>query len=749
MSSVSHAIVVIAGACGAACLAAAGQAGDGGQPAAATRPPLTSPAAVLGLSAAEIAAAPTAAVHGVATLVFEYAPGATCFTLEHDGRAVCVDGLVYQQRLRAGGAAEPTIDFTPGAVVEVTGTVEPGALAPKIMATTIRVTGTADLPEPVAADLGRLFEGVDEGARVSLAGTIEDVENRHQHPSWILLIRAGGHRIGIELPRRDFAACPTELIDAEIRVVGVVAAIRNTRGEPVAPKIIVARPEDLSVTVPAPESPFDSRQVPLDEIARFHVESRRGHRLRTEGVVTRAFARTLFLFDGAGGVRVDLAADQEPMAFAPGDRVEVAGFLDRARGIAGLTAARARRLATGPAPAALDIDVDEILAADRRSRDRGTMQRPGNHDGCLVRCRGTVASTNLLTDTWEVLLSAGSQLFSATLPAKRPAVMAPRLAPGSEVELTGIVQVDLDAGRASELFLEDPLAQRFTLLLSSPADIAVIRSPPWWTAGRLAVMAGLLLSLLAAAGIWTFLLRREVRRQTIRAVDEAAARRQADLEYEVSLRERNRLAADLHDTILQTVTGVGLQLQACEETRRLAAAGERPATASDDTLASAQEMVGQAVGQLRSAVWSLRTQPAPGMMFSEAVQQMVDRQRTGRALHIAATIDPAADQLPADRAGGLLQIIKEAVHNSLHHGRPHAIEVRVGIDTARDLVVASVSDDGVGFQLGRQAGPARRHFGLTGMRERAADMDGSLEIRTSPGAGTTIVVSAPLAGTHR
>ncbi len=747
MSSQSRAIVVFTGATVAALLTAKGFAEESRAP--ASRPALTSPAAILGLSGAEIAAAPAASVQGIATLVFEYAPGATCFTLQHEGQAVCVDGLVYQRLLRAGGAAEPTIDFSPGAVVEVTGTVEPGALAPKIMATTIRVTGTAALPEPVAADLGRLFEGVDEGLRVSLAGTIEDVENRDQHPSWILLMRAGGHRVGIELPRRDFAACPTYLIDAEILVIGVVAAIRNTRGEPVAPKIVVARPDDLRVTVPAPESPFGSRQVPLDEIARFYVESRRGHRLRTEGVVTQAFSQTLFLFDGAGGVRVDLATDQEPIAFAPGDRVEVAGFLHRARGIAGLTSARARRLATGPAPAAVEVTVAEILAADRRSRDQGTMQRPGNHDGRLVRCRGKVESTNLRDDTWEVLLTDGSLPFSATLPADTPAIIAPRLAPGSEVDLTGIVQVDLDADRATSLVVEDPLAQRFTLLLSSPADIAVIRAPPWWTAGRLAVMAGLLLSLLAAAGIWTFLLRREVFRQTIRAVDEAAARRQADLEYEVSARERNRLAADLHDTILQTVTGIGLQLQVCEETRALAAAGERPATASDDTLASAQEMVGQAVGQLRSAVWSLRTQPADGMVFSEAVQAMVDRQRAGQAVRISAEINPLADQLPADRAGSLLQIIKEAVHNSLHHGRPHAIEVRVGIDTARDVVEASVSDDGVGFQLGRQAGPARRHFGLTGMRERAADMDGSLEIRTSPGAGTTVAVSAPLTGSLR
>lgn len=722
---------------------------DGAAPMPAARPPLTSPAAILGLSATEIAAAPAAAVQGVATLVFEYAPGATCFTIQDDGRAVCVDGREYQRLLRAGGMAEPTIAFSPGSIVEVTGTVEPGALAPKIMAATIRVTGTAALPQPVAADLGRLFEGVDEGLRVSIEGTIEDIETRDQHPSWILLMRTGGHCVGIELPHREFPSSPRHLIDAEIRATGVVAAIRNSRGEPFAPKIIVARSEDLVVTTPAPESPFSCPHVPLDEIARFHLDSRRGHRLRTEGVVTRAFPRTLFLFDGAGGVRVDFAADQESIAFAPGDRVEVAGFLQRARGIAGLTSARAWRLASGSAPLPLDVTVQEILAADLRSRDLGTMQRPGNHDGCLVRCRGVVESMNLLDDTWRATLSSGSQTFYATLPTNRSAVMSARLAPGSEVELTGIVQVDLDAGGPGSLFVEDPLARSFTVLLSAPSDIAVLRAPPFWTSRRLAAMAGLLFSLLAAAGIWTFLLRREVRKQTLRAVGEAAARRQADLEYEVSLRERNRLAADLHDTILQSVTGIGLQLQACEETRVLAAAGEHTATALDGTLESAQEMVEHAIGQLRSAVWSLRTQPASGMMFSEAVRDMVGRHHTGRAVHIAATIDPAADQLPAHLAGGLLQIIKEAVNNSLHHARPHAIDVRVGVDTARDVVIASVADDGVGFQLGRQAGPARRHFGLTGMRERAAEIDGSLEIRTSPGAGTTIVVSAPLAGSHQ
>lgn len=721
-----------------------GMARDHGGSSAIT--PLTSPEAILRLAPDDIAEHPVATIVGTVTMVHEYAPGKACFTIQQGDHAIYVDLLAYQERLRREGVRDVLSDLRPGTTVEVTGTVDPGAFAPKLMASTLRVVGVGLLPDAAPADLTRLFEGADVGRRLEIVGTVQGVEERPRHGTWLLPIAVGGHRVLVELHRRDFPAQPDELIDAEVRVIGVVSSIRNSRGEAVAPKLAVGRREDVVVTLPAPESPFAAEAVPLDEIARYRFAPRGGHRLRTEGVVTRSFDRSVFLQDGEVGVRVDLATAAEPPQFAPGDRVEVAGFLTMTRGIAGLTSSQARRLTGGVPPAPLPTSVADILAVDRRSHDEGTIMRPGNHDGCLVRCRGRVASTGLVDGSPELVLADGRNTFSAKVP---PGHDAARPAQGSEVELTGIVQVDLDANRAAELMIEHPEARRLTLLLASPADIAVLRSPPWWNATRLTVAAGVLGTLLAAGAVWVWMLRREVARQTSRAVDEAAARRQGDLEYEVSLRERNRLAADLHDTILQTVTGIGFQLQVCEETRALAAAGERAATSPDDTLASAKRMVEHAVGQLRSAVWSLRTQPAAGMVFSEAVQDMVDRQGLGQAARISTAIDPAADQLPADQAGGLLQIIKEAVHNSLHHARPHAIDVRVGIDTAMDVVVASVSDDGVGFELGRQAGPARRHFGLTGMRERADALDGTLEIRTSPGAGTTIVVSAPLAGARR
>lgn len=730
----------------AACECAAGPPLAGTPSASLAGRILESPEAILELTPDEVGSAPRATVSGVVTMVNEYAPGKAFFVLQQDDHGIYVSCRALQQPPhQTNGAA--TFAIRPGDVVEVAGTVEPGAWAPRVMADALRVVGTDELPEPAPANFARLFEGVEAGRRVVLEGTVQGVETISRNQGWLLPISVDGHRVGIQLLATDFPDRPDDLPDAEVRAIGVVSAVRNTRGEAVAPRLIVARPQDLLVTKPAPESPFDAERVPLDEIARFRLTPRGGHRLRTDGIVARSFSRKLFLSEGSGGVCVDLDSDQQPPAVAPGDRVEVAGFLDMSRGIAGLTSGRVRKVASGPPPTPLLIAVGDLLAADQRSHIEGMMIRPGNHDGRLVRCRGRVESTSQIEGGFEVALWDGKHAFSALVPPG--SVSTAKLAPGSEVELSGIVQVDVAAGRAGEMLTDHPAARRVTLLLGKPADIVVLRSPPWWTASRLAVAAGALVALLGAAGIWGTQLRREVKKQTARAVTEAAARRQGDLEYEVSLRERNRLAADLHDTILQTVTGIGFQLQACEETRALAVAGEQQESSSDEHLSSAKRMVEHAVGQLRSSVWSLRTLPAAGQVFSEAVRDMVDRQGMGHPTRITITIDPAADQLPAHMAGSLLQILREAVNNSLIHARPSSIELRVGIDTAQDVVIASVADDGNGFVIGKQAGPEARHFGLTGMRERAADLEGSLAIRSAPGAGTTVVVSAPLAGARR
>jgi signal transduction histidine kinase len=243
-------------------------------------------------------------------------------------------------------------------------------------------------------------------------------------------------------------------------------------------------------------------------------------------------------------------------------------------------------------------------------------------------------------------------------------------------------------------------------------------------------------------------LRREVARQTARAVAEESARQKAALDYEITLRERNQLAANLHDTALQTVTGIAFQLKVCDakERERNGASGQPAGQEAGDEVARhlgvARKMVEHAADQLRGSVWSLRSLPTEGRTFSDAVHELVGRVGAGHAARVRIDFDARANAIAAYVAGNLLLVIQEALHNALHHADPRSVEVQVAGD-GRGGVVAVVRDDGQGFEIGTQAGPRQGHFGLAGMRERAERLGGTLDIDSAIGQGTAVRASVP------
>jgi len=687
-----------------------------------------------------------ARVSGTITLVRQFAHRHAFLVIQDGDSGVFVDLRHYPEASQVGAGDVPNLGFRRGSRMTVSGTVEPGAFAPKIMAASIEVLHQGPLPAPEAVDMARLFEGVEVGKRLVLRGTVQAITEQASQESWAARIRTGGQNVVAELPQWDFPGRPDWLIDAEVEVIGVVGSYRNTRGELIAPSLTIASPDDITVVTPAPESPFSAEKLPLDMIARYRAARRGEHRVCTEGVVLRAFPGRLFLFDGGSGVRVDLAASAESKEWRPGDRVEVAGFVTMARGIAGLSSAAVRKCATGSPPVPVPVEPNEIFAADESLLRAGVMARPGNHDGSLVRCRARLESVTTGGDPVLELSSRG-KLFTASMPRSAGSMLFARaLEPGSELELTGVVEAEFRNGGELVWPPGNIAVKGFNLAMAGPDDVVVLRSPPWLSPRRLAIAAASLTGIMAAGMIWLVMLRREVRRQATMAITEAAARRQDAIEFEVSLRERNRLAADLHDTILQTVAGIGFQLHACGEVHaRTANAGADATDSADWHLSAAKKMVEDAVRQLRDAVWSLRTLPADGMPFSDALQDMIDHVGEGHATRITVAVDDFVDQLPAIISGNLLQIVAESVRNALHHAGPSTIDVQVGIDTAAGKVMARVSDDGVGFAVGRQAGPAEGHFGLSGMRERAAAIGGTLAIESAPRRGTTVVATAPIA----
>ena len=693
--------------------------------------PLRSIAAVLSLDVAELRRDRPVVVEG--TLTFRRSASGVI----QDG-----DDAIFVAAFRhgTGGAPHDAVDWPMiplGSRVEVTGFVTPGGYAPTIVASSIRVVEPGALPPPMPADLGRLFTGADDNRRLTVRGIVQGAAAGDESGSWSLILESGSRRILVEMAKELFPQGAPAVIDAEVEVTGVAAAFRNTRGEFIGPRIVVARPEDLVVVAPSGGPPFEAPKVPLGEIARYRLKPLGGHRLRTEGVVSFATPEAVYLQEGRGGVRVDFAADQSrPEPFQPGDRVEVAGFLDMSRQIGGLVGAVARKIATASPPPPLDVQPAAIAAENQAASRAGAIAESGGYDGCLIRCRATVDAVNPMPDALTILLSDGDTQLAAELPRDAATEQAiKRIAPGSEVEVTGIVQLGITARTVGGLTVSHAALQRLTLLVRRAADIAVVRSPPFWTPRRLAIAAGLLAAVALGAITWGGMLRREVKRQTQLAVSEATTRREAAIEYEAALRERGRIAADLHDTLLQTMTGIGYKLQICR-----ANLGESDPQALAQ-VESAERLVENAGRQLRGTVWSLRAMPDVRRPLPVALGELLHVMSREHSIPIRLHADGV--QAPIDDTAGreLLLVVQEAVLNAVHHGRPGHVDVTLAATSAG--VTVTVQDDGTGFDVGRQPGIASGHFGMQGMRERVERLGGTCAVTSTRGAGTTVTARVP------
>ncbi|MCG7525984.1 sensor histidine kinase [Streptomyces sp. OfavH-34-F] len=201
--------------------------------------------------------------------------------------------------------------------------------------------------------------------------------------------------------------------------------------------------------------------------------------------------------------------------------------------------------------------------------------------------------------------------------------------------------------------------------------------------------------------------------------------------------ERRRLAAEIHDTIAQGLTGIIAQLQAATST-----ADTDPALAREH-VARAADLARHSLGEARRSVHNL----LPGALEEDdlpgALRKTVTTwsERTGvRAdFTVTGTVAPLHDEVGAT----LLRIAEEALANA---GR-HAVASRAGVTLSYmgDEITLDVRDDGRGFDPAalppyRGAGG----FGLGGMRSRAERIAGTVEVETGPGLGTAICARVPM-----
>ncbi len=676
-------------------------------------------------------------VRGVVT----WRSGSDNFTVQDDSAGIWVDLVGARRRNLWKGGGNVLQKLREGMEVEISGRSDPGGYAPLILPETLRILGRKSLPPARPMEPARFFSGADDCQRIEVRGVVQGV---YPTASGVTLVMNANPGRFIAQVAGPVVEKPESLVDAEISLRGVAATHFNTRGELTVSRVLASVPGDLRVERPPP-APDAVPRVTLDRLLPFRADPIGPHRVRVEGTVTHALPGGFFyLQEGDSAVRVETSS---PVELKPGDRVEAAGFVEIFRLIGTLTDATVRKTGTGTLPEPVEISPGEILALNKTAVETAQTARPHDYDGHLIRCRArllTVQSEpegggpHVLTLEQSGIPGQGNLVFRALLHAGKSGSPG-SLRPGSELEITGLVQLDY---APNDLIprISRTMPASLDLILRGISDVTVLHEPTWWTPERLATVLAAVLLALGGALIWNLQLKRQVRRKTLLLAGEMRARRDASVEFQATLRERTRLAANLHDTLLQTMSGLGFQIEACEAE----AAEPREENKAPGHLEVARRMLNHALDELRNSVWALRSLPLNGMALPEALDAVVERLGAGRETRIEVRAEGDLSRVPDFIAGNILLVVQEALHNALKHGDPRSVGIEIHSleDPAR--ISLTVRDDGSGFTPGEQAGVVQGHFGLQGMRERLERLDGTLRVRSAPGQGTTIHAEAPL-----
>jgi signal transduction histidine kinase len=203
--------------------------------------------------------------------------------------------------------------------------------------------------------------------------------------------------------------------------------------------------------------------------------------------------------------------------------------------------------------------------------------------------------------------------------------------------------------------------------------------------------------------------------------------------------ERARLARDLHDGVGQTLTAVVLTLDAVEASLRQRRGIDTTSMVSSDEAAvgRARDLSIAALDETRDVAAQLRPPRINEIGLGAAIGDLADAAGIPVEVRFRASILPPSVVDP-NRQIDAFRVIQEAVGNAARHS--HAANVWIDAEIDQGLIRLTVGDDGVGFDRTTTV----VGLGLAGMQERAAILRAQLDVRSEPGAGTTVDLLMPV-----
>ena len=516
------------------------------------------------------------------------------------------------------------------------------------------------------------------------------------------------------------------LVGTEVVLTGVIHGAPHTSGTPQGRRIPkrtlhTGGAVNCRVIKPAPITPtaaidFSSAlDMTPEEISRLPS-------VRLRGTVLAAWSDgNILVACGSGNVsRVELATKPAPR---PGQAIEVLGRPETDLFDINLVRARWRPCPAPPRPEppAADCTIRSLFESYRGEFAIDTGRR-----GSVLTVRGEVKSIASGEDGGRQLLIGDSGYMIKVDCSAAPEALS-GIAEGFRVKVTGVCVLSSDHWRPHVVF---PKVRGLFLVTRRPSDVTVISRPPWWTPKRLLIAGGILLLLLIGIFIWNVTLRRRARRLAhIIARGEIAQKAS-----ELKVGERTRLAVELHDGVVQNLTGVAMGIRSALLSRT-----EAPEQL-DGHLRLTLLTLDSCRDELRNCIWELHNLTLDETTIDEAIRKALLRHLGDTRLKVRFNVP--RERLADNILYALIRIIRELTINSVQHG--HATEVKVAGTIEKDRLLFSVQDDGIGFDPATAPGIEQGHFGLQGISDRIEGLDGELTIESAPGKGVKAKIELPL-----
>jgi ligand-binding sensor domain-containing protein/signal transduction histidine kinase len=204
----------------------------------------------------------------------------------------------------------------------------------------------------------------------------------------------------------------------------------------------------------------------------------------------------------------------------------------------------------------------------------------------------------------------------------------------------------------------------------------------------------------------------------------------AEREFRAVLAERNRIAREVHDTLAQGYVGVSVQLEVVSELLR-----SNKTVDAVKHLDTTRQHVREGLAEARQSIWALRSQDSGENTLPVKLRRATEL-ANGHGVEATFSLFGAFRPMPPGMEMEFLRVGQEAIHNVKKHAG--AIHLSVQLEYGPAEIALVVRDDGQGFEMRDGYRPPPGHFGLTGMRERADAIGGTLEVTSAPGVGTTV-----------